>query len=153
MENFLSGLRVTWADEEGSTSSHCGGVLPAVLGSRAEAGRAAAPQCPRGHELQAWAARQGFCDGCQSPIQEGDHVMDCRWCDWYLCKMCLPFYEVQGTTLWGAISSLPLYAMDAAVRKIGNLLVSAGLAPELGQEDLARMGLGEPKGRSSTAQE
>jgi len=100
-----------------------GDSTPAVQGGS----EAAKSQCPEGHELQAWSARAGTCDGCGAGVQEGETVMDCRWCDWYLCKVCLPVYQAQSSSLWSAVSSLPVYAMDAVTKDVGTLLASAGV--------------------------
>jgi len=45
-------------------------------------------RCPQGHELKDWVAQKGTCDGCRSPVLDGDHVMDCHQCDWYICVKC-----------------------------------------------------------------
>jgi len=38
--------------------------------------------------------------------------MDCRWCDWYLCRACLPVYRAKASSIWGMLMSLPAYAAD-----------------------------------------
>jgi hypothetical protein len=49
----------------------------------------AVEQCPRGHDLKPWAAiGPGTCDGCNKAVQDGEHVLDCRSCNWYLCTLC-----------------------------------------------------------------
>jgi len=45
-------------------------------------------QCPAGHTLVDYIARPGACDGCKGSVQPGQHVMDCRPCNWYLCDSC-----------------------------------------------------------------
>merc|ERR1711939_282954 len=48
-----------------------------------------AKECPKGHALEDYVEDEnGACDGCGKPIQAGDRVMDCRICNWYLCKPC-----------------------------------------------------------------
>lgn len=44
--------------------------------------------CPAGHKLQPHTAQGGTCDKCNGKVVLGDQVMDCRRCNWYLCKMC-----------------------------------------------------------------
>jgi len=77
--------------------------------------------CPAGHELQPWVARSGHCDGCTRQVQRGENVMDCRRCNWYLCRACCPQDTAQSRTLWGQISSLPFYAVDAALEDMFGL--------------------------------
>eukprot|EP00419_Tripos_fusus_P053782 CAMPEP_0172802640 /NCGR_PEP_ID=MMETSP1075-20121228/4009_1 /TAXON_ID=2916 /ORGANISM="Ceratium fusus, Strain PA161109" /LENGTH=401 /DNA_ID=CAMNT_0013640949 /DNA_START=65 /DNA_END=1270 /DNA_ORIENTATION=+ len=88
-------------------------------------------QCPQGHELQAWSARAGFCDGCRKPVEDGEQVMDCRWCDWYLCKGCLPVYQARGSSIWGAIASIPMYVADQMEHDVSSLIASTGLVSGL----------------------
>jgi len=38
--------------------------------------------------------------------------MDCRWCDWYLCRACLPVYRARASSFWGMLIALPAYAVD-----------------------------------------
>lgn len=38
--------------------------------------------------------------------------MDCRWCDWYLCRACLPVYRAKASSTWGMLMALPAYAVD-----------------------------------------
>lgn len=52
--------------------------------------------------------------------------MDCRWCDWYLCRACLPVYQARAPSLWSTIFSLPAYAMD---HMSNALWPSAGMGP------------------------
>ena len=45
--------------------------------------------CPQGHSLVDYVeSDEGECDGCESAINSGDHVMDCRQCNWKLCRHC-----------------------------------------------------------------
>ena len=49
--------------------------------------------CPSGHQLQPWVVPtlgRGSCDGCQGQVLEGDRVLDCRQCNYYLCVWCWP---------------------------------------------------------------
>jgi len=73
-------------------------------------------ECPDGHELQPWTARAGVCDGCHKKVRTGEQVMDCRRCDWYLCRTCCP--RVKEPSMWGAVSSFPFYAAEAAMRDL-----------------------------------
>jgi len=50
-------------------------------------------QCPKGHALKHAQATAGQCDGCAKPVAEGELVMDCRDCNWYLCTACRPITE------------------------------------------------------------
>lgn len=71
------------------------------------------PECPQGHELQLWAARSGKCDGCNAKVTQGEQVMDCRRCNWYLCDACAPQDKADDkSTIWGALTSLPFYVLD-----------------------------------------
>lgn len=71
-------------------------------------------RCPHGHELQKWAAREGSCNCCRRHIKPGEHVMDCRRCNWYLCQSCCPPDPLQqaSSQLWAAIKCLPFYVLD-----------------------------------------
>jgi len=60
-------------------------------------------QCPAGHSLQAGCPGAGICDGCRGKVQDGEQVMDCRRCNFYLCKSC---QENPPTSLWSTISAL-----------------------------------------------
>jgi len=51
------------------------------------------PTCPQGHSLRLFQASGGACDGCGTQVQEGENVLDCRTCDWFLCQACLPQSE------------------------------------------------------------
>jgi hypothetical protein len=44
--------------------------------------------CPNGHSLKDYTTVGGWCDGCLKPLVRGDRVMDCRACNWYLCRAC-----------------------------------------------------------------
>lgn len=62
--------------------------------------------CPNRHELTLWAARAGRCDGCHRFVADGEQVMDCRACNWYLCGDCRPNTSEQVENMWGAVSNL-----------------------------------------------
>jgi len=62
--------------------------------------------CPNRHELTLWTARAGRCDGCHGFVADGDQVMDCRACNWYLCSDCRPNSSEQVENIWGAVSNL-----------------------------------------------
>ena len=56
-----------------------------------------APTCrPAGHRLKDWFTSGGICDGCHSVMNCGEHVMDCRACDWFLCDACSGLAEDSG---------------------------------------------------------
>mmetsp|Transcript_121118 Transcript_121118/g.353936 ORF Transcript_121118/g.353936 Transcript_121118/m.353936 type:complete len:205 (-) Transcript_121118:233-847(-) len=61
--------------------------------------------CPQGHQLQAWIARSGMCDGCGRQVFSGEKVMDCRQCNWYLCDDCAP-QHLADYNWWTAVSSI-----------------------------------------------
>eukprot|EP00419_Tripos_fusus_P027565 CAMPEP_0172708646 /NCGR_PEP_ID=MMETSP1074-20121228/51709_1 /TAXON_ID=2916 /ORGANISM="Ceratium fusus, Strain PA161109" /LENGTH=275 /DNA_ID=CAMNT_0013531667 /DNA_START=61 /DNA_END=888 /DNA_ORIENTATION=+ len=71
-------------------------------------------RCPGGHELQKWAGRGGSCSCCRRHVKFGEHVMDCRRCDWYLCQTCCPPNAQQQprSKLWAAVKCLPYYVLD-----------------------------------------
>jgi len=73
-------------------------------------------RCPHGHELQKWASREGSCDCCRRHVKSGEHVMDCRRCNWYLCQSCCPPDPRQqaSSQLGAAIRCLPYYLLDSA---------------------------------------
>ena len=49
----------------------------------------AARRCPRGHQLSDRTTTMGgTCDGCGNRVKQGQHVTDCRTCNWYLCSAC-----------------------------------------------------------------
>jgi len=58
-------------------------------------------QCPSGHPLAHWQAEAGSCDGCRRVIRDGDLVMDCRPCNYYLCSEC---YNGR-SSLWTSLAS------------------------------------------------
>jgi len=62
--------------------------------------------CPAGHELTLWTARAGQCDGCKRFVLQGEQIMDCRACNYYLCRDCRPCISEQVDTVWGAFSNL-----------------------------------------------
>eukprot|EP00405_Crypthecodinium_cohnii_P022576 CAMPEP_0206471634 /NCGR_PEP_ID=MMETSP0324_2-20121206/31689_1 /ASSEMBLY_ACC=CAM_ASM_000836 /TAXON_ID=2866 /ORGANISM="Crypthecodinium cohnii, Strain Seligo" /LENGTH=559 /DNA_ID=CAMNT_0053946015 /DNA_START=66 /DNA_END=1745 /DNA_ORIENTATION=+ len=45
-------------------------------------------RCPGGHGLCFVKARRGSCDGCGQRVQDGDRVLECRPCNFYLCRKC-----------------------------------------------------------------
>merc|ERR1719198_2521198 len=63
-------------------------------------------RCPQGHELNKRTAEAGTCDGCRGPVKQGDGVMSCRKCNWYLCASCQAELQPQSQDLWSTISSL-----------------------------------------------
>lgn len=61
------------------------GELTQVLAAQADV---KVSQCPQGHPLELWLARAGECDGCFRQVAKGERVLDCRECNWYLCRGC-----------------------------------------------------------------
>jgi len=52
--------------------------------------------CPYRHALENVPVRgSGTCDGCGKRVQIGEPVMDCRQCNWYLCRACHPGHAPQ----------------------------------------------------------
>merc|ERR1712232_368807 len=48
-----------------------------------------ATHCTKGHALADYVEPEwGTCDGCSKAIAAGERVMDCRPCNWYLCRAC-----------------------------------------------------------------
>mmetsp|Transcript_44803 Transcript_44803/g.115956 ORF Transcript_44803/g.115956 Transcript_44803/m.115956 type:complete len:278 (+) Transcript_44803:78-911(+) len=72
--------------------------------------------CPNGHDLKMWSAQSGRCDGCCRFVQQGEHVMDCRMCNFYLCPDCSKADE---ESLWGALSTI----MEAARQDVMGMVV------------------------------
>jgi len=62
-------------------------------------------ECPQGHPLRRWTARQGWCDKCSQKVKSGEQVMDCRICNWYLCPACRPLGD-EDSSIWGTLSSM-----------------------------------------------
>ena len=54
------------------------------------AGSTKTTSCPQGHMLTLWRAGPGQCDQCFRKVQRGEHVMDCRACEFFLCSECRP---------------------------------------------------------------
>mmetsp|Transcript_10058 Transcript_10058/g.22217 ORF Transcript_10058/g.22217 Transcript_10058/m.22217 type:complete len:586 (-) Transcript_10058:25-1782(-) len=63
-------------------------------------------ECPRGHPLKQWSARQGWCDQCGKKVHQGEEVMDCRICNWYLCTKCRPLDPQDQSGFWGSLSGM-----------------------------------------------
>merc|ERR1711920_79208 len=55
--------------------------------------------------------------GCRARVHTGDHVMECRSCNWYLCERCHPQEREQRSLLWGSVSLLA----DKAMQELGDL--------------------------------
>jgi len=93
-------------------------------------------RCPAGHELVLWEAKPGWCDGCGSKIKSGQLVMDCRKCNYYLCKSCAPHDgagEEEGSSFWGGLGlgdtvSGPAAnsALDEVALRFGDVIDAAG---------------------------
>mmetsp|Transcript_19509 Transcript_19509/g.51650 ORF Transcript_19509/g.51650 Transcript_19509/m.51650 type:complete len:297 (-) Transcript_19509:335-1225(-) len=71
-------------------------------------------RCPAGHMLQPWTAQPGACDSCHAKVDKGDVVMDCRQCNWYLCKACHPHEQEQDDSWYGMFNSF----VDAATHEV-----------------------------------
>eukprot|EP00444_Apocalathium_aciculiferum_P015678 CAMPEP_0183465902 /NCGR_PEP_ID=MMETSP0370-20130417/148026_1 /TAXON_ID=268820 /ORGANISM="Peridinium aciculiferum, Strain PAER-2" /LENGTH=267 /DNA_ID=CAMNT_0025658141 /DNA_START=123 /DNA_END=926 /DNA_ORIENTATION=+ len=69
-------------------------------------GSAARFACPVGHGLRLRIARAGCCNGCQRFVGDGEQVMECRTCNWYLCESCRPRADSEDSGFWEAFSSL-----------------------------------------------
>jgi hypothetical protein len=65
-----------------------GGLFGNAGAAEAAAEQPEEMKCPAGHQMQPWIAKAGTCDGCARKVQNGEQVMDCRQCDWYLCDEC-----------------------------------------------------------------
>ena len=44
--------------------------------------------CPLNHALTQYSSLGGFCDVCRRAVLNGEQVMDCRPCNWYMCSEC-----------------------------------------------------------------
>jgi len=72
-------------------------------------------KCPKDHMLQPWiSAGVGSCDGCHQKVYDGERVMDCRRCNWYLCERCHP--QEHDSSIWGSIAS----AFDTAAQDMSS---------------------------------
>lgn len=99
-------------------------------------------RCPQGHELQPWAAKPGWCDGCGAKIKSGEAVMDCRECNYYLCKYCCPPPEATEDTpsFWGAMASLTEMGSGPAVSSaLDNVALSLGDVIDAATQDISEM--------------
>lgn len=50
--------------------------------------------CPLSHPLRLWQADEGSCDMCGVKVAAGTPVMDCRICNWYICRSCYPMHMI-----------------------------------------------------------
>lgn len=115
-----------FGSEEPSSSSFWGGSEE----------KAEKRKCPAGHELALWDAKPGWCDGCGSKIKSGQPVMDCRKCNYYLCRSCAPqdgAGEEEGSSFWGgwglgdAVSGPAANsALDEVALRFGDVIDAAG---------------------------
>eukprot|EP00434_Breviolum_minutum_P008250 symbB.v1.2.007279.t1/scaffold438.1/size205425/7 len=99
-------------------------------------------RCPQGHELQPWAAKPGWCDGCGAKIKSGEAVMDCRECNYYLCKYCCPPPEApdEAPSFWGAMATLTDMGSGPAVSSaLDNVALSLGDVIDAATQDMAEM--------------
>jgi len=96
-------------------------------------------KCPKGHVLTPWCAKPGWCDGCGSKINTGDPVMDCRQCNYYLCRTCAP-EEAESSSLWGSIPSFAdMGAHPAVSSALDNVALSIGDVLDAATQDLSEM--------------
>jgi len=61
-------------------------------------------KCPAGHLLQPLKGSAGSCDGCKARVANGDYVMECHSCNWYLCQGCHPQEREARSWIWGSVS-------------------------------------------------
>lgn len=75
--DFKSVAPVTCKGSGNKFNSVAPGICQAIL------------QCPAGHALvDCRVPCPGLCDGCGRRVEQGQHAMDCRTCDWILCDSC-----------------------------------------------------------------
>eukprot|EP00930_Biecheleria_cincta_P033289 TRINITY_DN23053_c0_g1_i1.p1 TRINITY_DN23053_c0_g1~~TRINITY_DN23053_c0_g1_i1.p1 ORF type:complete len:587 (-),score=91.47 TRINITY_DN23053_c0_g1_i1:297-2057(-) len=125
-------------------------------------------KCPAGHELVLWEAKPGWCDGCGSKIKTGQPVMDCRKCNYYLCKSCAPqdgAGEEEGSSFWGgwglgeAVSGPAANsALDEVALRFGDVIDAAGqdfsdMAADFKSFMASAVGLDEEEEEESDAQQ
>merc|ERR1711963_1350202 len=71
-----------------------------------------------GHFLQPWRSQgAGSCDKCHCEVPDGEWVMDCRQCNWYLCELCHPQERERDRSFWNAIAS----ALDTAAQDVSHM--------------------------------
>jgi len=78
--------------------------------------------CPAAHLLRPWEAQAGVCDGCSRKVMKGEHVMDCRQCDWYLCRTCRPPMP-EDDSIWNTVTGI----MDALAQDASDLASEMGI--------------------------
>ncbi|CAJ1327013.1 unnamed protein product [Effrenium voratum] len=101
-----------------------------------------APKCPAGHELAPWCAKPGWCDGCGAKIKAGQPVMDCRQCNYYLCRTCAPQAEAEeeAPSFWGAVASLTDMGSGPAISSaLDNVALSIGDVIDAATQDMSEM--------------
>ncbi|CAK0893058.1 unnamed protein product, partial [Prorocentrum cordatum] len=94
-------------------------------------------RCPAGHCLHSWVARAGTCDGCQRFVEDGEEVMDCRQCNWYLCRTCEATYKPPDTSMWGSFVSF-LNAADRSCHDVESAFAEDGFGAPVSNEDAQR---------------
>jgi len=70
--------------------------------------------CPKNHVLKQCKASFGRCDGCNARAHEGDNMMGCSQCNYYLCDLCRPQQADRSDWLWGSVS----YFMGVAYEEV-----------------------------------
>jgi len=105
-------------------------------------GRLEVLYCPEGHTLQPWTARAGVCDGpCGRRVAEGEQVLDCRRCNFYLCDSCQKTYTSPDNSFWGTFSSMMDMVKQDFVEMASDLRSFAGLDEE---EEAAQAAAAQP---------
>lgn len=61
------------------------------------------------------SAGAGTCDGCKQAVCNGERVMDCRKCNWYLCERCHP--QERDISFWDTLTS----ALDTAAQDMSTI--------------------------------
>jgi len=56
--------------------------------------------CPKCHALKDHMTEGGSCDGCGIRVPPGGSVMDCRECDWWICRACYACYAGPEEQCW-----------------------------------------------------
>lgn len=70
----------------------CGPSLLATFCSK-EHKHVPLPECPSKHKLAPRLAVAGTCDKCGKGVRNGEGVMSCNTCNWYLCTTCHPITQ------------------------------------------------------------
>mmetsp|Transcript_149977 Transcript_149977/g.381231 ORF Transcript_149977/g.381231 Transcript_149977/m.381231 type:complete len:237 (-) Transcript_149977:306-1016(-) len=60
--------------------------------------------CPESHFLKPTRASSTRCDGCNLRLQQGEVVMACEQCNYFLCQTCHPQQQEKPDWFWGSMS-------------------------------------------------